>query len=846
MKITNKILIPVILILTCSIVILAVSNYFITKSEMFKTYDANINSNLDSLERQIALSDTIIQTTLANMDKNSLALARSLAEIINNNPEMTSTDQMERLAVLLGVDEVHVTDENGVLLWGNIPGYYGFDFRESEQTRPFLPILNQKDLQIAQEPQPNGAEGKLFQYISVARQDMPGIVQVGLDAQVVDDVKSLMSINNNIRNTVIGQSGYMFIVENSIITAHPDGGKIGTDIGGSEWFPKLSVGAPNQWVTIDGLSYYAGSKTSGVHTIVAVMPRPEIMAPLNLIRNYSAVLSILAVLVMLIVVSAVIAAIIKPLSKLQSDMGRIALGDINVKLETNSRDEIGRVANDVSKILYVLRMFITDIGELSRNVNEFGDTDYQIDETRYEGGFREAAITLNNSFKAAHVDMLNILTALENVNNGDFNFDAPKMPGKKAEITRSITDICESIHSTINDINSLVKEAELGNLDIRLNQEKYNGDWGRLCVALNELLNRVTDPIKEVNAVMAEMAKGNISVFMKGDYRGDFLTLKHSINTTLSAISEYINEISDTLSSVSNRNFDLEISREYIGDFAAIKSSLNDIINMFNTVLNEFSDASELIDENAHHISRISKELAVNASTQSGLVSALVQSSSEINTRTSANVNDARDAEHLAQNTAANADNGNQEMRNMGQAMDNIKTSSNSISKIIKTIDDIAFQTNLLALNASVEAARAGAAGKGFAVVAEEVRNLAAKSLNAAQETNTLIHDSLERVEAGSDIADRTTDALNKVSESVLEVSSFIAKIVKSSERQASEMNEINNAIGKISDGIQAATAVSEETAASAAELSEKSAYLKSILAGFALKRNVTFGTLTA
>ncbi|MBD3293206.1 MAG: methyl-accepting chemotaxis protein, partial [Armatimonadia bacterium] len=172
--------------------------------------------------------------------------------------------------------------------------------------------------------------------------------------------------------------------------------------------------------------------------------------------------------------------------------------------------------------------------------------------------------------------------------------------------------------------------------------------------------------------------------------------------------------------------------------------------------------------------------------------------------------------------------------------MGKISKASEETSRIVKTIDEIAFQTNLLALNAAVEAARAGDAGKGFAVVAEEVRNLAQRSAEAAKNTANMIEEAVKNADTGVSISHEVDEALTEIAEGSRKVSGLIAEIAAASNEQAQGIEQVNTAAGQMDEVTQRNAANAEESASAAEEISAQTDELRNMVDAFTLSKNIS------
>jgi methyl-accepting chemotaxis protein len=259
------------------------------------------------------------------------------------------------------------------------------------------------------------------------------------------------------------------------------------------------------------------------------------------------------------------------------------------------------------------------------------------------------------------------------------------------------------------------------------------------------------------------------------------------------------------------------------------------IIRNANRILRNLAtaldDGSNQVASAAGQVSSSSQSLAEGASEQAASLEETSSSLEEMASMTKRNSENAQKANDLAKQARTAADKGVGDMQAMSAGMEAIKTSSDDIAKIIKTIDEIAFQTNILALNAAVEAARAGEAGMGFAVVADEVRNLAQRSAQAAKETAAKIEGAIAKTAQGVDISSKVAVTLNEIVTKARQVDELVAEVAGASREQTQGITQINIAVGQMDKVTQSNAANAEESAAAAEELNAQAETMKQSVA---------------
>ncbi|MDA3902462.1 MAG: methyl-accepting chemotaxis protein [Desulfuromusa sp.] len=342
----------------------------------------------------------------------------------------------------------------------------------------------------------------------------------------------------------------------------------------------------------------------------------------------------------------------------------------------------------------------------------------------------------------------------------------------------------------------------------------------------------LTGPMRKTVSILEELEKGHLNNRLQLNRKDEIGQMAESMDRFADSLQ---NEMVDSLQKLAAGDLTFDViprdeQDELRGAIKKLGSDLNDIMGQILVAGDEISSASGEIADSSQSLSQGATESAAS-------LEEISASLNETSSQTTVNAENAATARGLSEENKHAAENGSAQMQEMVSAMTDINEAGQNISKIIKTIDEIAFQTNLLALNAAVEAARAGQHGKGFAVVAEEVRNLAARSAKAAAETAELIEGSVAKTANGSVIANQTAEALQEIVTGVSKVTDLVAEIAAASHEQAQGVAEINQGVSQIDTVTQQNTASAEESAAAAEEMSAQAAQLRHMLQRFTLKQ---------
>ena len=466
---------------------------------------------------------------------------------------------------------------------------------------------------------------------------------------------------------------------------------------------------------------------------------------------------------------------------------QIAAGDLSepVRVRRGSARTVLAAMRDAQESV---RAMAADTRRLVEYASQ-GQLSERADPTRHQGEFRGILEGVNATLDAVVAPLNVAADCMARIGRGDIPTPIEQdFRGEFNAIKSSLNQGIDAIRALVDDANRLAEAAVRGELETRADAGRHHGDYRRIVDGVNRTLDAVIGPLQASKKVMLALAEGDLTHRVEGQHLGEFAVLQHAVNDSLDRLNELVGEI---------------------------------------------KHVSESVGLASHEISKGNASLAQRTDEQAASLERTHANMDDLSGSVVENAQNADRASVLARQAAEVAGLGGQRVRDVVATMNGISTNSRRMTEITTAIDAIAFQTNILALNAAVEAARAGEQGRGFAVVAGEVRALAQRAATAAGEIRDLIAHSANTVSAGVRLVEETGGTMDQIVDSTQQVTSIVAAIASSSQRQSADVAQVTTAVAQIDDTTQQNAALVEESAAAAESLAEQAQSLMTAVGRF-------------
>jgi methyl-accepting chemotaxis protein len=599
LKLKSKFSIPVVIVLIAAFSLIFFFSMNSYKKILIDVMKEKTDVALTVFIRQIFESEVALDTLRASMNNNYLRLTRSVREVVESDGFNRSTDSFIKLAENIGIDEIHVTDSEGVLRWGTVPEFYGFDFNTTDQTLPFLYALTDPYFEIVQDPQLRGADNVLFQYIGVAGRKVPGIIQIGITPEELKQAEKDYDIQMAIKKfKVDNYGGYSFILsKDGEILNHPKDKDVGTNVKDLIWGERVL----NSEL---GKGEFTYKDDKGEHLITYRFSGPIIYGSLVNMDPYLAPFQIMMQIMILIFVSVFILifilmfiiinyTIVNPLVHVKNMLGDISQGegDLTNDLIIGSNDEVGELAGSFNEFLHKMRNIVINI--ISATIQTV-DVKESLSATAEEAAAAVVEISANvkgvkNQFTTLDENIYSTSEATNKIQVIIANL-GKQVTDQSSAVEESTAAINEMVASLVN-VAGITRNRKIATdklVDITKSGGEKLSETTKLVNDVNSSISAISDMVNVINGIASQTNLLSMNAAIEAAHAGD-------AGKGFAVVADEIRKLAET-SAVNAKGISKEL-KEIVGKIVVAADSSKATGSAFNQISKEVIAVSEALAE---------------------------------------------------------------------------------------------------------------------------------------------------------------------------------------------------------------------------------------------------------